>query len=216
MLVVTCPCALSLATPAVLAAATADLARRGVLVAHSDAFETLAKATHVLWDKTGTLTRGLVRVEDVRVLRDRNEAECLGLATALERMSEHPIAKAFVASGVTQRHGDRRHGHPGSRCRGHGRRQAAAHRHAANLRPAWSWAVAPHSPVEAADGSVFLGDELGLLAGFRLTDPLRAEAPACVQQLAGLGLSSAIVSGDAAAVSRTSPSAAASRVSNRG
>ena len=56
-----------------------------------------------------------------------------------------------------------------------------------------------HSPVEATDGSVFLGDELGLLAGFRLTDPLRAEAPACVQQLAGLGLSSAIVSGDAAA-----------------
>ncbi len=54
-------------------------------------------------------------------------------------------------------------------------------------------------PVEASDGSVFLGDEAGLLAGFRLTDPLRAETAACVQQLADLGLSSAIVSGDAAA-----------------
>ena len=100
VLVVTCPCALSLATPAVLAAATADLARRGVLVAHSDAFETLAKATHVLWDKTGTLTHGLVRVEAVRPLRDESEERCLALAAALERMSEHPIAKAFLASGT--------------------------------------------------------------------------------------------------------------------
>ncbi|MCM2312126.1 MAG: heavy metal translocating P-type ATPase metal-binding domain-containing protein, partial [Steroidobacteraceae bacterium] len=63
VLVATCPCALSLATPTALAAATAALARRGVLVAHTDAIEALSKATHVLWDKTGTLTKGLVRVE---------------------------------------------------------------------------------------------------------------------------------------------------------
>ena len=100
VLVVTCPCALSLATPAVLAAATADLARRGVLVARSDAFESLAKATHVLWDKTGTLTHGLVRVEEVRPLRDLDAERSLALAAALERMSEHPIARAFLASGA--------------------------------------------------------------------------------------------------------------------
>jgi len=198
VLVVTCPCALSLATPAVLAAATADLARRGVLVAHSDGFETLAKATHVLWDKTGTLTRGLVRVEDVRVLRDRNEAECLGLATALERMSEHPIAKAFVASGVSNATATAVTVTPGAGVEGtvDGRRLRIG-----TLEFATGLAAGggTHSPVETTDGSVFLGDELGLLAGFRLTDPLRAEAAACVQQLAGLGLSSAIVSGDAAA-----------------
>ena len=100
VLVVTCPCALSLATPAAIAAATSALARRGVLVAHSDALETLAKATHVLWDKTGTLTKGLIRVEEVRVLSDVPESECLSLALALERMSEHPIARAFLASGT--------------------------------------------------------------------------------------------------------------------
>ena len=63
-----------------LAAATADLARRGVLVAHSDAFEALAKATHVLWDKTGTLTHGLVRVEEIRPLREMSSETCFALA----------------------------------------------------------------------------------------------------------------------------------------
>ena len=100
VLVVTCPCALSLATPAAIAAATSQLARRGVLVAHSDALETLAKADHVLWDKTGTLTRGLIRVEEIRSLAGLTEPECLALAAALERMSEHPIARAFIEPGV--------------------------------------------------------------------------------------------------------------------
>ncbi len=198
VLVVTCPCALSLATPAVLAAATADLARRGVLVAHSDAFETLAKATHVLWDKTGTLTRGLVRVEDVRLLRDRSEGECLALAAALERLSEHPIAKAFVATGVANATATGVTVTPGAGVEGtvDGRLLRIGTLEFVSGLAAGAGA---HAPVEATDGSVFLGDELGLLAGFRLTDPLRAETAACVQQLAGLGLSSAIVSGDAAA-----------------
>jgi len=198
VLVVTCPCALSLATPAVLAAATADLARRGVLVAHSDAFETLAKATHVLWDKTGTLTRGLVRVEDVRLLRDRNEGECLALAAALERLSEHPIAKAFVASGVASATATGVTVTPGAGVEGtvDGRRLRIG---TLEFVSGLAVGAGAHASVETTDGSVFLADELGLLAGFRLTDPLRAETAACVQQLAGLGLSSAIVSGDAAA-----------------
>ena len=100
VLVVTCPCALSLATPAVLAAATADLARRGVLVAHSDAFEALAKATHVLWDKTGTLTHGLVRVEEVRPLRDmqRSDASRSRLRSNACRNTRSP--RLSLASGA--------------------------------------------------------------------------------------------------------------------
>jgi P-type Cu2+ transporter len=202
VLVVTCPCALSLATPTVLAAATADLARRGVLVAHSDAFESLAKATHVLWDKTGTLTRGLVRVEEVRPLRGGTEAECLALAAALERLSEHPIAKAFVASGVANATATDVTVSPGAGLEGtvEGRRlRIGTREYAVGLAPTGAAHGAPPAP----DGNVFLGDADGLLACFRLTDPLRAETPGCVQQLAGLGLASEIVSGDAApAVSR--------------
>ncbi|MBK6351615.1 MAG: heavy metal translocating P-type ATPase [Proteobacteria bacterium] len=201
VLVVTCPCALSLATPAVLAAATADLARRGVLVARSDAFESLAKATHVLWDKTGTLTHGLVRVEEVRSLRDEDAERSLALANALERMSEHPIARAFLAAGaatstatdvvVTAGAGlegrvDGRLLRIGTLDFARGLSVSAARaRHAEAATAAESW--------------VYLGDERGLLAGFRLADPLRAEAVGCVQQLAQLGLASEIVSGDAAA-----------------
>ncbi len=73
VLVVTCPCALSLAAPAALAAATTTLARRGVLVASADALESLARADLVLWDKTGTLTHGLLRIEVTqrRIAADR-------------------------------------------------------------------------------------------------------------------------------------------------
>ncbi|HET7203771.1 MAG TPA: heavy metal translocating P-type ATPase [Steroidobacteraceae bacterium] len=199
VLVVTCPCALSLATPAVLAAATADLARRGVLVAHSDAFEALARATHVLWDKTGTLTRGLVRIEDIRPMRDVPAEDCFALAIALERRSEHPIAKAFVAAGTaaataTDVQVEAGHGLEGTV---NGTRLRVGTRdYAAGL--AGAAPAAPPIEPDDAGSSVYLGDSQGLLAAFRLTDPLRHEATACVDQLARMGLHSSIVSGDAA------------------
>ncbi len=199
VLVVTCPCALSLATPAVLAAATADLARRGVLVAHSDAFEALAKASHVLWDKTGTLTRGLVRVEEVRPLRDVPAEQCFALAVALERRSEHPIAKAFLAGDAAAATANDVQVEAGHGLEGtvHGARlRVGTREYAAGL----ASAAPPASPVGADGGGswVYLGDAVGLLAAFRLTDALRREATSCVEQLAHMGLRSAIVSGDAA------------------
>ncbi|HWJ07046.1 MAG TPA: heavy metal translocating P-type ATPase [Steroidobacteraceae bacterium] len=196
VLVVTCPCALSLATPAVLAAATSDLARRGVLVAHTDAFEALAKATHVLWDKTGTLTRGLVRVEEVQPLRDLSAEQCFGLAVSLERLSEHPIARAFVADGATVPTATDVAVAAGQGLEGtiDGRRVRIGTRdYALSLDPRSSDA----SDGGAAGSWVWLGDAEGLLAGFRLTDPIRAEAADTVQAFAALGLPSEIVSGDA-------------------
>jgi Cu2+-exporting ATPase len=200
VLVVTCPCALSLATPAAIAAATAALARRGVLVAHSDAFEALAKARHVLWDKTGTLTRGLVRVEEVRPLRDAASDRCLALAAALQRMSEHPIAKAFLASGQAGATASEVEVVAGRGLEGtvEGLRLRIGSREfAAGLAPAGAGAATSALPDEQSASWVFLGDATGLLAGFRLTDPLRADAADSVRELAALGLESEIVSGDA-------------------
>ncbi len=201
VLVVTCPCALSLATPAAIAAATAALARRGVLVAHSDALETLARATHVLWDKTGTLTRGLIRVEEVRTLGALPEAECMRLAVTLESMSEHPIAKAFLASGQ-----------PAATATGlevvagQGLEGSVAGRRLRIGNPAFAAALGAVASVPEGlelESWVCLGGEDGLLAAFRLTDQLRPEAGDCVRQLAGLGLASEIASGDeASAVAR--------------
>jgi len=98
VLVVTCPCALSLATPAALTAATGRLTRLGLLTTRGHALETLAQATHFIFDKTGTLTHGRLRLLETRTFSGMTGAECLALAGALERHSEHPIARALNAA----------------------------------------------------------------------------------------------------------------------
>ncbi len=205
VLVVTCPCALSLATPTALAAATAALARRGVLVAHTDAIEALSKATHVLWDKTGTLTKGLVRVEEVRPLAELSAAQALAWAGALEQMSEHPIGRAFLASGkpAAAASGVEVHAGRGLEGRVEGYRLRIGTRAFAAELQADQAGGPPSANVPGGDAAeeswVYLGSEQGLLAAFRLTDPLRPEARDCVAGLAALGLHSEIASGDEAA-----------------
>ncbi len=97
VLVVTCPCALSLATPASFAAATARLARLGMLVIKPEAIERLAGVDTVVLDKTGTLTEGVptARIESVK--DEFPAGQVLAIAAALERASEHPLSAAFVA-----------------------------------------------------------------------------------------------------------------------
>ena len=209
VLVVTCPCALSLATPTALAAATAALARRGILVAHTDAIEALSKATHVLWDKTGTLTRGLVRVEDVRTCGGVTASQALAWAGALEQLSEHPIARAFAASGTPIGPASEVQVHAGQGLEGRleGRRLRIGTRAYAQALHTGGATAGPVAPPAEGHGTgeswVHLGDASGLLASFRLTDPLRPEARDCVADLAALGLPSEIVSGDeASAVAR--------------
>ena len=98
LLVVSCPCALALATPAALAAAAGALARRGVVLARADALETLARVTHVVLDKTGTLTEGRMRLVECITARAADRVAALALAAALEARSEHPLARAVLAA----------------------------------------------------------------------------------------------------------------------
>ena len=98
ILVVTCPCALALATPVALTVATGRLARQGLIVCRGHVVETLARATDVVLDKTGTLTLGALRLTRTHVLADKGETDCLAIAAALERGSMHPIAKALVTA----------------------------------------------------------------------------------------------------------------------
>ena len=207
VLVVTCPCALSLATPTALAAATAALARRGVLVAHTDSIEALSKASHVLWDKTGTLTKGLVRVEDVRTLGEVTSQQALEWAASLEQLSEHPIARAFTVTGAPTVRASEVEVHAGRGLEGRieGRRLRIGTRAFAGGLAGSADVPDGAEPAGDATGEswIYLGDESGLLAAFRLTDPLRPEAGQCVAELAALGLPSEIVSGDeAGAVAR--------------
>ena len=98
VLVVTCPCALSLATPAAMTAALGALARAGLIATRANAVERLALATHCLADKTGTLTEGQFRLQSVTTFTGISESRCLTLAAALERYATHPAASALVAA----------------------------------------------------------------------------------------------------------------------
>ncbi|MDM3871640.1 heavy metal translocating P-type ATPase [Porticoccus sp. W117] len=95
VLVVTCPCALSLATPTALAVATHGLRQRGLLVSRGHVMDGLLKIKRVVFDKTGTLTTGEMKVAKVISRSGAPEQKILAIAAALEAGSRHPIARAF-------------------------------------------------------------------------------------------------------------------------
>ena len=95
VLIITCPCALALATPAAILAGTGAAAREGILVKSAAAFERLNRTTHVVLDKTGTLTEGRMTVTDVMPAEGLTEDAVLSVAASVERFSEHPVGKAI-------------------------------------------------------------------------------------------------------------------------
>ena len=96
VLVIACPCALGLATPTAIMVGTGKGATKGILIKSGEALETAHKITAVVFDKTGTITKGSPQVTDVISLCDLTEDEILSLAAALEKGSEHPIASAII------------------------------------------------------------------------------------------------------------------------
>lgn len=106
ILVVFCPCALVLATPAAIMAAISNASQRGFLVRRGSIMEQLAKVNTMTFDKTGTLTNGTPEVIAVETVSDISDAELYRLVASVERKSEHPLGKAIV-SGFTSRYGER-------------------------------------------------------------------------------------------------------------
>ena len=198
VLVVTCPCALSLATPTAVTAASGALTRMGLLTTRGHALETLAQVSHVLFDKTGTLTRGLLQLSQVSVLAPSrvDEARCRALAAALESGSEHPVAKALAAHVTKPPTVSELVALPGHGMQGEidGRRyRIGTPTYAAEL----SGAAAP--AVHDSDATqVVLADTDGLLARFEFRDELRPDADVAIERLRALGLELEILSGDAA------------------
>ena len=106
ILVVFCPCALVLATPAAIMAAISNASQRGFLVRRGSIMEQLAKVNTMTFDKTGTLTNGTPEVIAVETVSDISDTELYRLVASVERKSEHPLGKAIV-SGFTSRYGER-------------------------------------------------------------------------------------------------------------
>ena len=203
VLVVSCPCALSLATPAALTVATGALARRGLLLTRGHAVEALATATHFVFDKTGTLTEGQPRVLESWA-RDGDTVAALKLAATLEQGSEHPLAAAFRAAAepdlqllLTQRQTQTGAG-VSAQLGGHSvRLGSVAYTQALHEQPLPPIVLAWQT---AGDAVVMLADAQGWRAAFRLGDRLRPGAVAMVRALAQRGIAMSIFSGDDAAV----------------
>ena len=100
VMVITCPHALGLAVPLVVAVSTSLSARSGLLIRDRSAFERAREVTAVVFDKTGTLTEGRFGVTDVVALEGRDERDVLRLGAALESRSEHPIAAGIVQAAT--------------------------------------------------------------------------------------------------------------------
>ncbi len=195
VLVVTCPCALSLATPTAISAATGTLLSRGLLATGSAQLETLARATHVVFDKTGTLTVGTPRVVDVQTDSPLDTAILMQVAAALEAQSEHATAQAilqYTGNSPLEAHDIRNH--PGAGISGRiGDRQ---------------WFIGNAGFVQAHDSTpaglsgdnpdtqIYLADTSGIHARFSLQDEIRPDAAAAVCRLQQAGLQVVLMSGD--------------------
>ncbi len=175
VLVATCPCALSIATPVAIAAATSRLARLGVLVMRSDAVEGLATLDTVILDKTGTLTVGRPEVTDVELCGDLDRERALAIAAALEAQSQHPLAVAFRPYLSAQVHCSDAHEVAGEGIEGHVDGQL--------------WRI--------GKPGITLTDQAGRRAVFKIADRVRSDARSTVAELQSLGLRVRLASGDA-------------------
>jgi Cu2+-exporting ATPase len=199
VLVVSCPCALSLATPTALAAATDRLLRHGVLAVKPHVLETLERATHVVFDKTGTLTHGRPLLRRTLTLGGAERRVCLQVAAALEAGSAHPLAQALRdAAGPAALQAGHTHSEVGQGVEGHvgGKRYRLGS-------AAFVAGISGGPPPLGAPGgvtcsvtSVWLGTAAGWLARFDLVDDIRPEAQAVVQDFQRRGKTVMLLSGD--------------------
>jgi Cu2+-exporting ATPase len=181
VLVVSCPCALSLAIPAALAAGHGGLARIGVLALGPEALQRLARVTRVVFDKTGTLTAGVPTRLHVETF-DIDAAHAHALAAALERDSTHPLAQAFRDDDATRADDVTLHAGLGIEGSVDGRRLRIGR--------------AGFAAAREDDGAVWLGNGTQPLARFVLEQAPRADAAQALRDLHAQGIASEVCSGD--------------------
>ena len=201
VLVVTCPCALSLATPAAMLTAAGALARRGVLVRRLEAFESLVAIDTVIFDKTGTLTRDVLVLDSVKVRAGMSDSDALAMAAALAQFSLHPVSRAVLAaadpvSAVTWQ------ASAVQEFAGSGVLGRVARRDRPETETQLRLGAAEFCQVEADSSDnlqAHLSDERGWLATFELREDLRPDARESVACLQRGGIEVLLLSGDGTA-----------------
>ena len=209
VLVIACPCALGLATPTAVVVGTGAAARAGILVRDIETLERVRGVTAIAFDKTGTLTEG--RPEVVRIVAEEgSEDDLLALAAAVQRHSEHPLAKAIVACAEARgvpalpASGFRNHVGRGVSAVVGGRSVRVGRREFAGMADR-----AQDGETETDETVVWVvaedheGDASSTVTGaIAFADALRPQAKRAVEELRGLGLRPLMLSGDAAPVAQ--------------
>ncbi len=203
LLLIGCPCALVISTPAAITSALAAATRRGALIKGGAALEQLGTVTTVALDKTGTLTEGKPQVTDIVALNSHSDADVLTFASAVESGSHHPLAKAILerteALGLTITEAENRKAHAGKGVEGE----------------LSGVTILVSAPGKLADGLLTdaaaaevtrLENEgktvVAVVAGNRLTgliamqDTLRSDAIEAISQLKAIGVSAVMLTGD--------------------
>ena len=200
VLVITCPCALSLATPAALTAATGNLTEQGVLTTRGHALETLANIKHIIFDKTGTLTHGKPKLTTLQTLSDLSKEDCINLAAGLENSSEHPLAQAII--------------HRAQEASKMEQHQAESGRGIEAILDATKYRIGTKEYVSeitnilppdkdlqqnnSLNSTVYLGKQGEWLAVFQFQDELREETKETIRALKRQGIKVSLLSGDSA------------------
>lgn len=200
VLVITCPCAFSLATPTALTAATGLLTSRGVLTTRGHALETLARIDELVLDKTGTLTYGQLAVVDFKTLGAVSEPECKQLAVGLEQASEHPVAKAIGQLSITAYPMTQLSSESGRGVQGYWQDQCYRLGTLSFVAELTETELPTHLMNDSVYSQVYLGSKAGWLAQITLTDQIRAGASEALKELNDLGVKVTLLSGDHPAV----------------
>jgi len=209
VLIITCPCALGMATPMSVAVASGLGAKHGILIKNGLVLETLSKVTHFVFDKTGTLTEGRMSVAHMRTAPDFAAQDILRVAAAVERYSEHAAARAIVAEARQLNFRDVAvqgfHASAGLGVQADVDGKSV-------LLGSLEWLVrngiTPNSGLQAEahefedEGMSCVHCALGTahVAVFALADKLREDAPQLVNELRAAGIGMTLLSGDRRAV----------------
>lgn len=192
VLVVTCPCALSLATPTALTSATLTLRRLGFLPTRGHTLESLGDIDTIVFDKTGTLTEGQLHLIETRPCGTLSQEQVLAIAAGLERYSEHPISRVF--SGLKGEPVSHVHNHLGEGLSGQwqGRPVAIGHR---DFIGKWA-ATHPPESLNGAGIDLWLCVDGRIEACFLIDDRIRGDARDAVRTLQARGIETLMLSGD--------------------
>tara|TARA_R110001583_G_scaffold195499_1_gene374351 strand:+ start:9374 stop:11773 length:2400 start_codon:yes stop_codon:yes gene_type:complete len=188
VLVATCPCALSLATPTALTCATANLNKQGILIKQHHVLETVNKINHIVFDKTGTLTHGDFVLLSSTIYSHFTKQQCIDLASQLERVSEHPIALAFNKQQKESIQLDDVINMPGQGMQ--------ANYQGKTLKLGHAKFCGINNIIESKELVIYLTYEDTLIATFELGDTLRESASAISQYCQEKHITTSLLTGD--------------------